>query len=152
MRTMTAPIGGRSALHVRAAAVKPHSAAAHSSPMRQQRASAPPRSPAASSPHAPQNPLQVAAVTAAAIGILACSATLAPGAALAELPAGKAAVTGPELLAIIKEDFLTRKYLVTGDLSPRVGEMGRGQYRNRATRITGWGRWSKLSCPSFLNR
>ena len=138
-------------MHVRAVVAKPHSAAC-SSLIRQQRTSAPPRAPAAPSPHAPQSPLQVAAAMAAALSILACSATLAPGAALAELPAGKAAVTGPELLAIIKEDFLTRKYLVTGDLSPRVGEMGRGQYRNRATRITGWGRWSKLSRPSFLNR
>ena len=67
------------------------------------------------------NPLQDLAAKAAAFTTAACLlVTLPCGPALAQVPEGKATVSGPELLAIIKEDFLQRKYLVTGNLTSKV--------------------------------
>lgn len=72
-----------------------------------------------------ENPKRTRAAMAAcgaalSLALSAASLWVAPGHAMAELPAGKKAVTGPELVEIIKEDFLKRKYLVTGNLTKEV--------------------------------
>jgi hypothetical protein len=59
--------------------------------------------------------------------VAACVATLSVALctpnAHALVPAGKATVSGPELLEIIKEDFIQRKYLVTGALTKTVRKL-----------------------------
>lgn len=69
-----------------------------------------------------RNPLQEIAIKVAALSTATClmMAPALAGAALAQVPDGKLQVTGPELLSIIKEDFLKRKYLVTGNLTQGV--------------------------------
>ena len=54
-------------------------------------------------------------------GVAACMMIMTPvQPAMAQLPPGKRAVSGPELVEIVKEDFLKRKYLVTGNLTKEV--------------------------------
>lgn len=58
-----------------------------------------------------------AGVTAAAISL---SLITTPLPSLAALPPGKLSATPQEVLEIVKQDFVDRKYLITGDLTKEV--------------------------------
>ena len=58
-------------------------------------------------------------------GLAACMILMTPDAAMAQLPPGKRSVSGPELVEIVKEDFIKRKYLVTGNLTKEVSNIMR---------------------------
>ncbi|KAG1669127.1 hypothetical protein FOA52_002638 [Chlamydomonas sp. UWO 241] len=75
--------------------------------------------PARASPPPPrQLPQGLAGMACAVAAAAAATALLAfPQPALAELPPGKRAVTGTELVDILRRDFTERKYLVTGRLT-----------------------------------
>jgi len=67
------------------------------------------------------SPFKEIATKAAAHSTAASLLLLTPGTSVARAEFdGKLQVTGPELLSIIKEDFLKRKYLVTGNLTQGV--------------------------------
>lgn len=81
-----------------------------------------------------QGPVSIGSTMAAcgaAVALSLAVSLMSPAHALAELPAGKKAVSGPELVEIIKEDFLKRKYLVTGNLTKEVGRVGGQPEQNR---------------------
>ena len=59
-------------------------------------------------------------------GLTACMVLMTPDEAMAQLPPGKRAVSGPELVEIVKEDFIKRKYLVTGNLTKEASDMMHG--------------------------